>query len=311
MTVRGESVEPRHQYVRLAVALLALALPSCAAIENIDVSGLDPKTANIVKGVKAASRIGTASMPISDEKEIQIGQVVAARIAATYGIDDNPALTKYINLIGQALVQQSGRTEIPYHFAILDSDKVNAFAAPGGYIFLTRGMILKAKDEAELAGVIAHEIAHVTERQVVEGIRKANITAAVAKTGGDYLEVGGELFENVANAASDMLMRGLDRDDELEADRLGTALAARVGYAPGGLKRFLETLKEMKEAQAAAEKEKQAKTKNVKPDVFATHPKPADRIAAVTQFMKAEGLSEDAGPTVPDRFRTRTAAITR
>ncbi len=278
--------------------VLAVTLAACAGLENINLESKDTGVQNVFKGIKAANRIGIAALPISDEKEIQIGQVVAARVAAKYPVWENAPVTKYVNLLGQALAHQSGRTEIPYHFAVLDSDEINAFAAPGGYIFINRGTIKAAKNEAELAGVLAHEISHVAERQIVKALRKQNITTAVAKSGEDYLKVGGEMFEAVANAASDMVFRGLDRTDELDADRRGTDIAARVGYAPGGLKQFLEVIKAREAAKGKAPGH----------DLGATHPKPSDRIAQLGDYLKKEGLAEDAGPTVTDRFHAYTAA---
>ena len=279
--------------------ILCLSLSSCAGLENISISGYKPLE-NAFKGVKAANRIGTAALPISDEKEIQIGQVVAARVASRYGIYSDDALTKYISLVGQSLALRSGRVEIPYHFAILDSDEVNAFAAPGGYIFITKGILKKIQNEAQLAGVLAHEISHVAERHVVKAIRKANITAAVIKSGADYMAVGGELFEAVANKSTELVFRGLDRGDELESDRLGVEMSTRVGYAPKGLKEFLHVLKGHEKSRKMGVQ-----------DLLATHPKLGDRMIQLSEFMEGEGLSKKAGPLLADRFITRTVILDR
>ena len=120
-----------------------------------------------------ALRLASALIPISDEEEIILGKRVAARVIARYGIDDNAEATYYLNLVATAIAQRSDRPDIPYHIAILATDDVNAYACPGGYIFVTRGALKMVRDEAELAAVLAHEISHVTERHIVNALRNS------------------------------------------------------------------------------------------------------------------------------------------
>lgn len=271
---------------------MILFIAGCGGLD-INMLSSNKDVTQAFKMAKAATKIGTAAIPINTEKEIQIGRVVAARVAGRYGIYHDPGLTHYVALVGLAAVLSSDRTDLVYHFAILDTDEANAFAAPGGYIFVTRGTLRELENEAQLAAVLAHEVAHVARRHIIKAVQKANLTAAVTSSAADVMDVKGELFKNVTNFATDMVFKGLSREDEYEADRFGTEYAYRVGYQPSGLKEFLEHL----QSTGAA------KDRSGASQLFATHPKPSDRIKELDKVIREKGLASVNLPRLSDRYR--------
>lgn len=178
------------------------------------------------------------------EAEILFGRELAARILGLYGFYDSPKLNRYVNLVGRAMAMHSGRPELTYYFGVLDSDEINAFAAPGGYVFITRAALLKMKNEAQLATVLGHEIAHITERHVIRELNiKGEDGSAIAGIAG---LIGGatggtmKSLEQAMDRAADILLRdGYKINDEIEADGIGMLMAASAGYDPLALKEFL------------------------------------------------------------------------
>src|SRR5262249_13200644 len=138
--------------------MVGLSVFAFSSVRAFDLSNVD-----LDKVVLGGTKLAKAAEGVSDEEEIKIGRDVAANLAARYGIVEDAAKVKYVNLVGQAVVRQCYRKKIPYHFAILHTAEINALAAPGGYIFITQGLLESLKDESELAGVLAHEVTHVVQ----------------------------------------------------------------------------------------------------------------------------------------------------
>ena len=162
---------------------------------------------------------GKDVVTISEEKEIEIGRKAHPQIMQQYGRYEDEALQQYVNSVGQRIAIQSHRPKLQYTFTVLDSDEVNAFALPGGYVYITRGIMAYLNSEAELAAVLGHEIGHVTARHAVR--QQAGATAAgIGATLVGILTGSGDLA-NVANMAGSALISGYERDMELEADQLG------------------------------------------------------------------------------------------
>lgn len=213
--------------------------------------------------------------------EIRFGQNVAARVLGRFRILDDPELNRYVNLVGSALAASSGRSELRFRFAVLDSDSVNAWSAPGGYIFVTRGALALMEDEAELAAVLAHEIAHVSERHIVNAL---NIRATDSGTGSGLsrlLGAGGSttrvvLMQAVDQAVEILFARGYRQQDELDADRVATLLLAATGYDPLALKRFLERTRTLDDSVDRA--------------MNATHPPSRQRLRHIEQIAGEEDL---------------------
>lgn len=244
---------------------------------------------------ETADRYGAAVIPISTAQERTIGHGIAATVAGHYGVLRDPGLTRYVNLVGAVVADQAPpRDGIEYAFAVLDSDEVNAFAAPGGWIFVTRGAIAAMEDEATLAAVLAHEVGHVVARDVVDEIRDKVRTRLGMEVAADAVDVAGEAFLMAAvETGATALFMGLSREDELNADEFAIRAAAAAGYDPRGLGRFLATLVELAGDDETSLLEQ-------------THPDPADRRTRAEIVVRS---LDDGGPRIEaaDRFRARTA----
>jgi predicted Zn-dependent protease len=222
---------------------------------------------------------GAAASDVAEE--IRFGREVAARIIGRFGLYENPPLVKYVNLVGQALVTSANRPELDFHFAILNTDEINAYAAPGGYIFVTRGALQKMQDEAELAGVLAHELGHVIEKHVVKelNIRGTEDSAAsgLARVIGGKTDTARVAFAQAVDKALDILFQdGLKREDETQADRDAAVLCALSGYDPTGLTRYFERLNSVKGKQTEV--------------LDKTHPPLKTRIARLKDAVALEGI---------------------
>jgi len=241
-------------------------------------------------------RISTTSSEYSDvsdiEAEIRFGRELAARILGNYSLLDDEEINRYVNLVGKALALYAGRPELMYHFGVLDSDEINAFATPGGYIFITRGALIKMDNEAQLAAVLAHEMAHIVERHVVKELSiKGDEGSAV---GGIASLIGGATgslrvaLEQALDDAADILFnRGYKVKDEIEADRVGVLLASVVGYDPSALKEFLSNVKSF---------EKEDKTYKGEHPIFEV------RMREINQTLEAQGLKDLKKAKVRERF---------
>lgn len=228
--------------------------------------------------------------PIGEAEEITLGEAVALEAFSRFGGEyQNKEWTRYINLVGQTIAEVSDRPNLPFRFAILNSQEQNAFAAPGGYIFITVGLLKTLKNEAELAGVLAHEVAHVTERHMLETIRRGAILGSVSEFTLTAMRKDPAMFSNVIEEMSELLFtKGLDRDKEFEADVVGIEYAYRAGYHPQGLRDYLKTL--------AREEGK------VQSRFFTTHPSTNLRISKIDGLLKDYTNIKNL-PFLTDRFQ--------
>ncbi len=261
----------------------ALALAGCTFLQaaglNLDVD--QARQALATGAVKATA----AQLPIGLEEERAYGGAIAVKIVQKYGgLDGNAARGQYVQRVGQAVAAYSARPELDYHFGVLNSDAVQAMSAPGGYVFVTRGALLKMRNEAELAGVLAHEVAHIGAKHALGIIQNVKSRQAMSDAAADAWKGAAAFNGVIGKFLDDYLEQGLPKDTEFEADRLGTETLARVGWAPGGLRDFLQLL-------AAAESGGDA--------FYKTHPKTADRVAKLEPIVAALG----SGETLEARFR--------
>ncbi len=230
--------------------------------------------------------------------EILFGREVAARLIGRFGLYDKPDVTRYVNLVGYALAQSTNRPELEFRFGVLDTDEIKAYAAPGGYVFVTRGAISRMEDEAELAGVLAREMAHVLNRDMV---RSLNIRSAGGPEGSAALLLAGpalpvtafflQLWDenNTVDWAMDILSRkGYSPADEESADKASVLYAALSGYDPQGLIRYLERTASAKATEGKSP-EKAALTLE-------------ERTARLKALIQQEGLDEQGGSTGKERF---------
>lgn len=273
------------------ILLLLPAAPACA-FDLGDLGGLgsgNSRDGNILHRAQQALKLVDALTPISDAQEQQLGRAVAARVIARYGIENSPRRTYYLNLIGTAIAQRSDRPEIPYRFAILATDDVNAYACPGGYIFVTRGAMNMVRDEAELAAVLAHEISHVTERHIVKALQQSKLMQVGGEVAAEAFRTSGPLFDKMTGFATDALFNGLQKSDEYDSDAKAVEYLNRVGYDYPAMTDVLELLDARRKAGAAKVLAK-------------THPSPQTRIRQLHSASRKLALDAPTGIRLPARF---------
>jgi len=199
------------------------------------------------------------------------------------------ALQRYVNLVGNWVALQSGRSDITWRFGVLDTEDINAFAAPGGYIFVTKGLYRLLDNEAQLAGVLAHEIAHVTRKHHLKVLKQSSLISMLGQVAGSKAQNSDELVQNLIGNGAEIMARGLDKNAEYEADRVGMVFAARAGYEPWGLPEVLQDM--------AALPAKDERTSLL----YKTHPHPADRIAELGKSVDGR-LDAVHGKDLASRF---------
>jgi len=240
----------------LAAFTALLFFASCAAVQQ----GADilAGTGQISESdrqsiAKTSQAVSATFSQITEEQEYYIGRSVAALILAQYPAYDNAALNTYINTLGQAIVYSSDRPEIyaGYHFLVLDTDEVNALSAPGGFIFVSKGLIRRCKNEEMLASILAHEVGHVCSKHGLQAIKKSRLVdafkvigmEAARRYGSEELAQLTTAFEGaLGDVFETLVVRGYDRKSEYEADDLAVKFDMAVGYAPKGLTDFLQTM---------------------------------------------------------------------
>ena len=220
------------------------------------------------KQAEQARDIYTAWTP---EQEQQVGEASAAKLINIFGLYDNPQMERYVNLVGAAVAQQAPRA-VPYRFGILDTDVVTALSLPGGYVFITRGALANMTTEAELAGTLAHEVAHVDQRHLEKEIRSKD-SMAFLKAQTATLYTSTQLTQIAGTSLQGALTQQYSRDKESDADRLGVQFAAKAGYQPGGLRLFLTFLSQV---PATPDSQRQLSLWG------STHPPFPERIAALS-----------------------------
>jgi len=229
---------------------------------------------------------------LSEAEELAIGQQQDAEIRKEMGVYDNPELQRYVNDIGQQLARVSHRPNLPWSFTVVDNPAINAFALPGGYVYLTRGILAYLDDEAELAGVLGHEIGHVTARHAAQAYTR-QAQAGIGLTILSIFIPATAPFADLGSAGLSVLFLRHGRDAELEADRLGVEYGSRAGYDPAGVPRFLATL-----ARVDALSERGV------PNWLATHPDPGSRVTKA-EPVAGKFASDEARALNRDQYLER------
>jgi predicted Zn-dependent protease len=226
------------------------------------------------KAVDTVKNVSKAVREIEEPEEISIGRDIASRLLGAAPLVPDAALQRYVNHVGRWLAAQTERPHLPWQFGVLNHGNVNAFAVPGGTIFITRGLLDRMRSEAELAGVLGHEIVHVLRKHHLKAIQKGAQTALAGDAMSAALrERAGPARDKLIAFGTEMYSRGLDKSDELEADRLGVVIAARAGYDSYGLPSVLQTL------QAISAQD------SVIALMFKTHPAPGERLDALGRIQ--------------------------
>lgn len=208
-------------------------------------------------------------MALSEQEEIQLGRTEHRKIVAQFGIYRDDNLQSYITKIGERIASHSSRSELPYHFTILDDPMVNAFALPGGYIYITRGMLAHMNSESELAAVLGHEIAHVTEKHAERSMNRGKIMKGISTVAA--IATGTAAVYDLGNMFGGVLLKGYSRAFELEADKVGAKYMAKAGYNPEAMLSTIEVLKakdRIEIAQARLEK----REPRIYHGILSTHP---------------------------------------
>jgi beta-barrel assembly-enhancing protease len=235
-------------------------------------------------------------LTISETEERNIGNDVSAKIRTRFGVTQDVAIHKYVALVGMTLAKASERPNLDWTFVVLDTDGVNAFASPGGIVHITRGALGLIRNEAELAGVLAHEIGHVTRKHTINAIRKSKVVQIGTK---ETLSDRAPLLDQLANRAYEMVLENnFDRSDELDADKVGVDLTQKVGYAPGSLGDFLARLDDRNKDQPA------------KNGLFASHPETNERIARIKQLAASSKNRALVEPRYKSNVKYEPTAIT-
>src|SRR4051794_15523229 len=250
--------------MRTAVFVLGALLVVGASPAHAQLGALGKLKKGADKAVDAKQKYDDYN--ITDQEEKDLGDQVSTKLREHFGVYQDEAVTKYVTLVGSALAQASKQPNYPWKFIVLDTDGVNAYAAPGGIVHVTRGLLGLMKNESELAGVLGHEITHVTEKHTVNAIKQSKGVSMVGEQAGGS-DLRKEFLTRMAAAAFNKIFEGeFSRGDENESDKIGVALANKVGYAPGGLAEVLKKI----DARNASRADRNG--------MFASHPAIKDRL---------------------------------
>ncbi len=237
----------------------------------------------------------------TDEEEVIIGKEISATLLGAFPLSQNREKQLYINRVGVWLALQTNRTSLNWRFAVLDVQNINAFASPGGYIFVTRGLLDILDNEAQLAGVLSHEIAHVIERHHMNelqsnasfGIANDLSQFALRQSSGESIKsqyLTDEVSKKLTVAAKSLYTSGLAKTDEFSADHLGMLISARAGYDPYA---YLEVLHKL---------DKYSTNDSQLALLFKTHPKPADRLLHLESLIQGNALNAADDKLLVNRF---------
>lgn len=278
----------------VAAALLLAPAPG-AALDLFKALGTVVEHKDAIIKTGEALRKGFSDLTPSEE--YYLGRAVAARILGQYRALDDDARTRYLNTFGLAIARASSRPETfgGWHFLLLDTEEINAFAAPGGFVFVTRGLYATCSSEEQLAAVLAHEVSHVTLRHGLAAIKNERLTEAFTILGttavkeyskGQLQQLTTAFEGSINDIANKMIVSGYSQGQEYEADAEAARVAWRAGYDPDGLTQFLAALREKGKRGAAK-------------GFFSTHPAPGERLERAEASIKADKLSgeTDAGRT--------------
>lgn len=294
--------------------MIAVATAGCAGMPEMNKASLGSSLGGLVpggattgsligSGLSVAKDVSDASKEMPESEEIELGENIMAGVLGAAPLHANDRIQRYVNQVGRWIALNSERPNLPWRFAVLESRLPNAGAAPGGQIYITTGLLFHMRNEAELAGALAHEVAHVVQRHHVKAYQKQKLGSALATGAGALVDskvkaggVGGEAAKTVLKLGigevRKMILFSLDRGEEEQADRMGMILAARSGYDPYGLPSVLQILQDLQKDQGGASL------------LYSTHPSPSDRIASLDRLLGKQMEKYGGQPTLQERFVT-------
>ena len=303
-------MHPNSLFRWLSAGSLTAALVLMAAVpfnmggcgsSNLDVSSvLHGANFNVGGGtsVNAGQLFDTAgkagqSFSLGPNKENALGQSVSLSLTNQYGVTKNDQLAKYVMFVGMAVAQRTPRPQAPWVFGVLDTDVVNAWSGPGGYVWVTRGAIQQMQDESELAGILAHEIGHVVAQHGLKAAQEASTGDVVTSFAKSFNNSTLAQVDQFLDKGVDAVLKGHNREQENEADKLGVQYTAKAGYDPNGLLRFLQRIRQQQKSGGA--------------NLFSTHPGLDERIKLISDQISAAGTG-GRGATLRERFIQATSS---
>lgn len=280
---------------QFTIFLLVFLLTSCQS------TGLKIGNLDIGKLVNQGVKVWDANN-IDQEQEIQLGQNMSAVLLGVRPLHQNKRINEYVNHVGFWLAQNSSRPDLPWQFGVIDSESINAFAAPGGFVFITSAMLMQLDNEAELAAVLAHEISHVILQHHLQAMKSGALRSAMTET----LFVSADAYQantnakqqkreyaawakTVTNAAQDLYSKGLDREDELLADNSGLMLLAKSGYDPFSYLSSLQAIEAISPDDTSLAL------------LYKTHPTPTERLTHISMAMAS--VEHVEGQLLEQRFK--------
>ncbi|MBA3024478.1 MAG: M48 family metalloprotease [Gammaproteobacteria bacterium] len=271
--------------MRTLILMLVLSL-------SVPAQAFDFGNFDLEKAVKTVQKIKKANEDVSEPQEIELGGGIASNLLGAAPLLDNPEVQRYVNRIGRWIALQTERPDIPWTFGVLDDPDINAFAAPGGYVFITKGLLARMNNEAELAGVLAHEISHVLRKHHLMALKKGARSELFSDLANDAIKThgGDPRLTKLVSAGTEIYARGLDKQDEFESDRMGVVLAARAGYDPYGLPAVLQTLQSINPGDSNLAL------------MFKTHPSFDKRLALLSDEMTPALDAYERQPALDVRF---------
>lgn len=278
---------------KLSILAMALVLNACASTP-VNVNQVD-----ISKKAQTAQTTKEATFDLSDEQEVVLGQGIVTSLLGIAPLLPNQKVQQYVNNVGRWLTVQTERPDLPWTFAVIDDNDINAFATPGGYIVITKGLLMRMKSEAELAGVLGHEISHVLKKHHLQAAKKAagmSVAKDILSTGMEVTGTNAGMIK-LASAGTELYTRGLDKEDEFEADRMAIVIAARSGYDPFGLPAVLQTLQTINPQDSGLAL------------MFKTHPTLSDRLGLLSNIMGSGFERYENQAILTTRFNAAIAAV--
>lgn len=263
--------------ILLAASLLLANVASAQTTINLG------SIVDAVKGVAKSQEVGN----MSEEEEIAIGKEIAASTLGAYHIVRDEKLQRYLNKVGLWVALQSDRPHLPWRFAAVESDQINAFAVPGGAVLVTTGMLKLLSNEAELACVLGHEIGHVTRRHHIALLQKEMLIRTGSRALADNIQGSGAKAEAkrfLVGEGAELYTRSLDRDAERDADNDGVLLAARAGYDPSACLIFIQRMAGLKQEAGMLA------------SLYKTHPQASERSTDIERALgRLEGVEPGSG----------------
>jgi beta-barrel assembly-enhancing protease len=266
------------------------AAQPAAAPSSAPTATVGPATPPVVTANPAAPAENTINWKNpSQEEEIALGRNITGSLLGAAPLVKDDALQQYVNKVGRWVASQSERADLPWKFGVIESADLNAFAAPGGYVLITKGLYQKMTNEAQLAGVLGHEIAHVVKKHQLKVLQKQQ----VMNVGSEWLKKKfgkTKLADKAIGSSAEISARSLDKDAEFEADRMGMVLATRAGYDAYGLPEVLQTIGQTNKADSSVAL------------LFKTHPAPDERLAKLGDSAGSQLDNVKAGKTLEARL---------